>query len=423
MTVTRIYESPRVTQPYTEEQWEEIDAARPRDRRGCGAATCALTMGGEPTFVSIDDPDGAEWNTDARSPAEARLAGELDPPAARPIRAGRAAALRPGQVVSRRTAAALGLRLLLAQGRRADLEDDALIADEAGLRPRWPTRSASSRSLAAQLDLPAAIARCPPTRTWDYLLERTAACRSTSTPLKMRLDESRGARPRSAKVFEQGSASLVGYVAAGPGGTAGATDRRWCERWWLRAAATLWLAPRRFADGLAPAAGFAPVGWSPTNYPSKSYRPRSVRARAQPLPPRAEIGCCATGSQGAVNAMLPPRRADQPPPPRSPDGSHRPLRRAARWAACTFSCRRSSAEDYLDLVAAIEDDGEDLRACRCISKAIAAVRSAPEQLKVTPDPGVIEVNMHPRKLGRTGGDHRRRSTRRRGRRGSARRNS
>ena len=36
-----------------------------------------LTMGGEPTFVSIDDPDGAEWNTAAMGPDKRRLAIEL----------------------------------------------------------------------------------------------------------------------------------------------------------------------------------------------------------------------------------------------------------------------------------------------------------------------------------------------------------
>ena len=36
-----------------------------------------LTMGGEPTFVSIDDMDGEEWNTAAMGPAKRRLGGAL----------------------------------------------------------------------------------------------------------------------------------------------------------------------------------------------------------------------------------------------------------------------------------------------------------------------------------------------------------
>ena len=77
MAVQRVFEAPRVTKPYTEEEWaridrlgEEVDAVL---RRG----DVRLTMGGEPTFVSIDDPDGDEWNTAAMGPRKRLLAGTL----------------------------------------------------------------------------------------------------------------------------------------------------------------------------------------------------------------------------------------------------------------------------------------------------------------------------------------------------------
>ena len=81
-----------------------------------------LTMGGEPTFISIDDPDGPEWNFTAVSHKEAHSLRRTHQAAAQKIRARLAAALRPGQMVSGRGTSALGARLLLAQGRRADLE-------------------------------------------------------------------------------------------------------------------------------------------------------------------------------------------------------------------------------------------------------------------------------------------------------------
>ena len=63
MSVTRIHEDPRVTKPYTEEQWAEIEALGHQVDADLKRGDVRLTMGGEPTFVSIDDMDGPEWNT------------------------------------------------------------------------------------------------------------------------------------------------------------------------------------------------------------------------------------------------------------------------------------------------------------------------------------------------------------------------
>ncbi|MEJ1154324.1 transglutaminase family protein [Microbacterium marmarense] len=66
--VRRIHEDPRTTKPYTSQQWERIDqlgeAVDERLRQG----DVRLTMGGEPTFVALDDATAAEWNTDADGP-------------------------------------------------------------------------------------------------------------------------------------------------------------------------------------------------------------------------------------------------------------------------------------------------------------------------------------------------------------------
>lgn len=77
MHVSRIHEDPRVTKPYTEGQWQAIldlgyqvdDELKRNDVR--------LTMGGEPTFVSIDDMEGPEWNFTALSDKKRELSGEL----------------------------------------------------------------------------------------------------------------------------------------------------------------------------------------------------------------------------------------------------------------------------------------------------------------------------------------------------------
>ncbi len=77
MSVRRIHEDPRVTKPYTDDQWSRIESLGHEIDRLLESNNVKLTMGGEPTFVSIDDMDGAEWNMTAMGPNKRRLAGDL----------------------------------------------------------------------------------------------------------------------------------------------------------------------------------------------------------------------------------------------------------------------------------------------------------------------------------------------------------
>jgi uncharacterized protein (DUF2126 family) len=77
MSVTRILETPRVTKPYGDTQWAAIlDAGKTVEQR-LTAGDVRLSMGGEPTFVAIEDPEGAEWNTAAVGPTKRRHAEDL----------------------------------------------------------------------------------------------------------------------------------------------------------------------------------------------------------------------------------------------------------------------------------------------------------------------------------------------------------
>src|SRR5205823_241576 len=77
MRVQRVQESPRVTFPYSDEQWNQIDSLGRAIDEDLSKKDVRLTMGGEPTFVSIDDPDGPEWNFTASSQKKRILSGEL----------------------------------------------------------------------------------------------------------------------------------------------------------------------------------------------------------------------------------------------------------------------------------------------------------------------------------------------------------
>ncbi|WP_018014865.1 DUF2126 domain-containing protein [Teredinibacter turnerae] len=75
--VTRILEDPRVTKPYTDYQWQEVLALGRAVDDELNQNDVRLTMGGEPTFVSIDDMESAQWNTAALGADKLRLAKNL----------------------------------------------------------------------------------------------------------------------------------------------------------------------------------------------------------------------------------------------------------------------------------------------------------------------------------------------------------
>ena len=76
-SVTRIHEDPRVTKPYTDEQWQAILELGDQVDSKLSEGDVRLTMGGEPTFVSIDDMDSPQWNTAALGEHKFQLAGDL----------------------------------------------------------------------------------------------------------------------------------------------------------------------------------------------------------------------------------------------------------------------------------------------------------------------------------------------------------
>ncbi|MFC6877899.1 transglutaminase family protein [Flavobacterium myungsuense] len=76
-SVFRIHENPRVTKPYTEEQWSKVMKVGNDVEKDLMEGDVRLTMGGEPTFVSIDDFESPEWNSTADGPLKRKLAYDL----------------------------------------------------------------------------------------------------------------------------------------------------------------------------------------------------------------------------------------------------------------------------------------------------------------------------------------------------------
>ena len=121
-TVTRVHEDPRVTLPYTEAAWQAICAVGEDVDQRLAAGDVRLTVGGEPTFVSVDNQVDEEWTTAADGPHKRQLAIGPGCPAQDVLGAARADPSRAGQVVSRRAAAALADCAVLAHGRPAAVD-------------------------------------------------------------------------------------------------------------------------------------------------------------------------------------------------------------------------------------------------------------------------------------------------------------
>ena len=169
-------------------------------------------MGGEPTFVSIDDRDAPEWNTAALGPGKRAAGGSAAAPAAHALRARRRAPPRPGEVVPGRAAAALGVLLLLPPRRRADLARAEPVRQgrRRARRRRRGRRGVHPRAgRAGWASMPDTC--CPPTRTSTTTCGASGGCPSNVDVLDNRLDDETE-RARLARVFAAGLGEVAGYV-------------------------------------------------------------------------------------------------------------------------------------------------------------------------------------------------------------------
>jgi len=122
MHVVRLKEPPRITAPFSDEEWKKLEALGERVDEDLAHQDVRLTMGGEPTFVSIDDFESSEWNTAAVGPTKKNLCGQINSQIAIAFRARRLSSLWTGKMVSGRKPSTMGFCALLAQRRSGNME-------------------------------------------------------------------------------------------------------------------------------------------------------------------------------------------------------------------------------------------------------------------------------------------------------------
>jgi uncharacterized protein (DUF2126 family)/transglutaminase-like putative cysteine protease len=69
MSIRRLHDdAPRQSKPFTDQAWQEVEKVAHRVDSDLEAQDVRLTMGGEPTFVGIDEAESPQWNIDALGP-------------------------------------------------------------------------------------------------------------------------------------------------------------------------------------------------------------------------------------------------------------------------------------------------------------------------------------------------------------------
>lgn len=438
MVVTRIYESPRVTKPYSEEQWADVLALGEAVDRELEAGDVRLTMGGEPTFVSVEDRDGPEWNTDALGPTKRGYATEL----VHRLRAeyGDGGFLHfgqgkwyPGEQLPR-----WALSICWRADGQPCWRNPALFADER-VPSAYTTEDAKRfiQHLAGTLGITDKYLQ-PGYEDVFYYLWRERKLPVNVDPFDARLDDELE-RTRMRRVFEQKLDAVVGYalpLQPTPGDGPQLRGPIWSTGPWFFRDERMYLIP-----GDSPMGYRLPLDGLP--WVSRSDYPylieRDPMAPAEGLPPHAtQAGRYAQGPAAARGEAprvfqdgmgrfdaTPAGRGHGPGEP-ADFASRRPNRfESAHWVTRTALCvevrdpQRANGpkaerehggrsgvlyvfmpplahlDDYLDLLAAVESTAETL-GIKIVLEGYPPPRDARlKLLQVTPDPGVIEVNIHP----------------------------
>ena len=415
MGVTRIYESPRVTKPYTEEQWEGIEQLGQAIDADLNRHDVRLTMGGEPTFVSVDDPDGPEWNFTAVSHKKRVLSGELIKRLRKQFAPGSLLHYGQGKWYPGEPLPRWALAAYWRKDGVPIWKDDSLIADES---KDYGYGSKEAKELLGRI---AKVVGADPKHLIPayedafYYLWKERRFPSNITPEKSNL-KNKQERERITRIFQQGLGEVVGYslpikraeYGNQPGWTSGS--------WFLRDDDTLWLIPGDSPMGLRlpidsiPWVAEKDYPWIWQQDPSQKKLPELPKE----FPYRAGQRFVAGGGAPLPPGHGPGQRAQELELlelPKEIDPNQRPVSGvSAPWIIRTAMCVEprngrlhvfmppvTTTEDYLDLIAGIETAVTEMGVPIIIEGETPPKDPRLNKLAVTPDPGVIEVNMHPSK--------------------------
>ncbi len=394
MTIRRILETPRVTRPYTDTQWRAILDKGAAVDRALSRGDVRLTMGGEPTFVSATDLDAPEWNTEATGPTKRKYADRLLRQLAARWTSG--AALQyvmgkqyPGEQLPRWAFHCLW---------RADGEpvwrDSALFATEDETGNATPSDAADfAGRLAERLQIDPALV-IPAHEDTHYYLWREGRL-----PANVLAEDSKLLDPleraRLAKVFGQGLASSVGSVLPLRRVIENGS-RRWQSGNWFFRAGEMFLVPGDSPIGLR--LPLESIPWADSDSIEPNIEPDPFAPRAS-LPPRQALAHRRLSEIARENAIegFRPVAQELPVVGKGEPGLVRTaLAVEPRDGKMhVFLPPLFAVEDWLDLLAAIEETAGETGSRVVLEGYLPPSDDRLTTFSVTPDPGVIEVNVHP----------------------------
>jgi len=379
MSLTRVAETPRITKPFSETVWASMDALGERVDADLAAQDVRLTMGGEPTFVSVDDFESPEWNIAAVGPTKRGRADQLIRRLRDRFGPGGLLHYGQGKWYPGESLPRWAFALYWRKDGKPIWRNPDLIAPEAAPGEEGTATIAQAKALAdalaRRLGLPDYV--FPAFEDGELWEKKVAALPVNVTPEAAR-SGSVEFDARIKRVYARGLGDAAGYVlplASLPTGKDGDAERVWISEHWEF---------RRGAAFLVP--GDSPVGFRlplsslpyvpPEHYPY--YQPQD------PLEPRAALpdghpgettvnGSNITGVAVRTAVSIEPR-----------DGVVR-----------VFMPPVQRVDEYLELAGHLEAAAAGLNLPIQIEGYEPPYDPRIGVIKVTPDPGVIEVNVHP----------------------------
>jgi len=386
MRVERIRQAPRVTAPFSDEAWARLDRLGQTVDADLIKQDVRLTMGGEPTFISIDDFDGAEWNTSAVGPTKRdyadalirRLRDSFAPSGLMHFGQGK---WYPGESLPR-----WAFGLYWRNDGKPIWKDERLIDRPVGSKAATvETAERFSANIAAGLGI-SPDHLIPAFEDPVLWMGKEAQLPFNVDPTDPKLADPEE-RARMRRVFERGLTTPTGYVLPIQRWNAQAESGWRSERWKLRRE-RLFLAPGDSPIGLRlplPSLPSVPESEVPHIHPQDPLEERPELPDFEPVVFRQVHSerAASTGQdvqeQSIVEGVVRTALAIEPR-----DG-----------ALCVFMPPVAKLEHYLELVALIEANAEEMGLPVHIEGYPPPTDPRLSVIKVTPDPGVIEVNIHP----------------------------